>query len=259
MNGYDTYDIEWRQYYPALMRFQTPDPEAEEYYSISPYAMCEDNTVKNIDPDGRDGWDVIQGIGEAFLDDANPNPNARPLSNSSNPKNQTHYTIGQTIGHVVAAVTGAYETIEGGGTALGGASLAVAGSEFVATVPVGTAIAVAGATEAAHGMMMMLKAVNGSKNQKNQVSDQNSNKTNKPANQTYSGHAADEHGNKLGPSGKPQVNKVQHSTQKSAKNAARNEGKGAPIKHPNPKKGEDHYHSTDKNGDKNPNSTHHEY
>jgi hypothetical protein len=45
------------------MRFQTPDPEAEEYYSISPYAMCEDNTVKNIDPDGRDIWDFVPLVG----------------------------------------------------------------------------------------------------------------------------------------------------------------------------------------------------
>jgi len=53
MHGYDTYDIVWRQYYPAIMRFQTPDPEVEEFYSISPYSMCGNNMVINIDPDGR--------------------------------------------------------------------------------------------------------------------------------------------------------------------------------------------------------------
>jgi RHS repeat-associated protein len=77
--------------------------------------------------------------------------------------------------------------------------------------------------------------------------------------QTAAGHPTDVHGNKLGPSGKPQINTVKHLSQKSAKDAARAEGKGAPVKHTNPKKGEDHYHPTDKDGNKIPNSTHHEY
>lgn len=58
---------------------------------------------------------------------------------------------------------------------------------------------------------------------------------------------------------KPQVNTVQHSTQKGAKDAARNEGKGAPVKHTSPTKGNNHYHATDNNGQKKTNSTHHEY
>ncbi len=33
MHGYDTYDIVWRQYYPAIGRFQTPDPEIEDAYN----------------------------------------------------------------------------------------------------------------------------------------------------------------------------------------------------------------------------------
>jgi len=182
MHGYDTYDIVWRQYYPAIMRFQTPDPEAEKYYSISPYTMCEDNTVRNIDTDGRDGWDIIRGIGEAFLDDANPNPVSKPLSNSSNPKNQTHYSIGQTIGHVVAAVTGALETIEGGGTAGAGGLLAVAGSETVVAVPLGGAIAAVGAAEATHGTMMLAKAAgNLSKGSKNLVESAKKSQKNKEA------------------------------------------------------------------------------
>jgi len=53
MHGYDTYDIVWRQYYPAIMRFQTLDPYAEKYYSLSTYSMCGDNTVNRTDPDGR--------------------------------------------------------------------------------------------------------------------------------------------------------------------------------------------------------------
>lgn len=36
-----------------------------------------------------------------------------------------------------------------------------------------------------------------------------------------------------------------------------NQGKGRPVKHPSPKMGEPHYHPTDRNGLKKPNSPHH--
>ena len=80
-----------------------------------------------------------------------------------------------------------------------------------------------------------------------------------PAGRTASGHNTDQYGNKIGPSGKLQVNTAKHSTPKRAKDAARAEGQGAPIKHTNPAKGSDHYHAVDKNGNKKPTSTHHEY
>ena len=65
MHGYDTYDIVWRQYYPAIGRFQTPDPYAEKYYSLSPYTMCADNMVRYTDPDGRIIPIIIAVIAEA--------------------------------------------------------------------------------------------------------------------------------------------------------------------------------------------------
>ena len=52
MHGYDTYDYGARGMYPAIMRFTTPDPLAEKYYSISPYAYCNNNPVRYIDPTG---------------------------------------------------------------------------------------------------------------------------------------------------------------------------------------------------------------
>ena len=39
-------------YYPAIMRTTTPDPLAEKYYHISPYAWCGNNPVNRIDLDG---------------------------------------------------------------------------------------------------------------------------------------------------------------------------------------------------------------
>lgn len=75
---------------------------------------------------------------------------------------------------------------------------------------------------------------------------------------TASGGYTDEHGNELGPSGKPKIHVVKHPTLKGAKDAAREEGDGAPVKHPSPTQGNGHFHPT-KDGEKAPGSTHHEY
>ncbi len=39
---------------PGERAWPTPDPKAEKYYSISPYAYCLNNPVRYIDPDGRE-------------------------------------------------------------------------------------------------------------------------------------------------------------------------------------------------------------
>lgn len=61
LHGYDSYDFDARMYYPALCRFMTMDLLCEKYYSISPYAYCNNNPVNYVDPDGRD-W---------YIDDTN--------------------------------------------------------------------------------------------------------------------------------------------------------------------------------------------
>jgi len=65
----------------------------------------------------------------------------------------------------------------------------------------------------------------------------------------------------LGPSGKPKVKVVKHSTEKRAKDAARNAGQRKPAKDVNPKKGGDHYHPTNKDGTrkKGKQNVHHEF
>jgi len=52
----DFYDFDARPYDPTLMRFTVPDPLAEKYYSVSPYAYCGDNPVNRTDPTGMI-WD----------------------------------------------------------------------------------------------------------------------------------------------------------------------------------------------------------
>ena len=63
----------------------------------------------------------------------------------------------------------------------------------------------------------------------------------------------------LGPSGKPKIHVVEHSSLKEAKDAARAEvGQGGTtVKHPSPEVGNGHFHGVDRNGDKS--RIHHEY
>ena len=68
MHGYDTYDIVWRQYYPAIGRFQSIDPEIEQAYNESPYAMCDNNMVNRTDPDGRFWGNVVGAVVSAGID-----------------------------------------------------------------------------------------------------------------------------------------------------------------------------------------------
>ena len=52
MHGLDWYDYGARM--QTGMNFTTPDPLAEKYYSISPYAYCANNPIRFIDPNGKD-------------------------------------------------------------------------------------------------------------------------------------------------------------------------------------------------------------
>jgi RHS repeat-associated protein len=76
---------------------------------------------------------------------------------------------------------------------------------------------------------------------------------------TAGGQAANEHGEKLGPSGKPMVHDADMPSKKAAKDAARNAGQGTPVQHPSPRKGKPHFHPSDSDGKKKPGSTHYNY
>jgi RHS repeat-associated protein len=52
--GLDEYDSQARMYYPAIARTTTPDPHAENYYNISPYAWVANRFTVAIDPTGMD-------------------------------------------------------------------------------------------------------------------------------------------------------------------------------------------------------------
>lgn len=52
MHGQNTYDYGVRQHDPILGRWDRIDSLCEKYYGVSPYAYCENNPVKFVDPDG---------------------------------------------------------------------------------------------------------------------------------------------------------------------------------------------------------------
>ena len=59
MHGLNYYDFHARFYDPHLASFNTIDPSAEKYYSISPYAYCLNNPIRYIDPLGMDTVHVL--------------------------------------------------------------------------------------------------------------------------------------------------------------------------------------------------------
>jgi len=50
MHGYDSYDYGARGMYPAIGRFTSVDPLAEDYYDVSPYAYVLNNPLNYTDP-----------------------------------------------------------------------------------------------------------------------------------------------------------------------------------------------------------------
>ena len=58
-----------RMFSAPLARWTTPDPLADKYYSISPYAFSGNNPVNYVDPDGRVYGDYYSYSGDFLLSD----------------------------------------------------------------------------------------------------------------------------------------------------------------------------------------------
>ena len=67
-HGLDLYDYGARLYDPAAAFWTSPDPLCEKYNNISPYAFCNDNPVRFIDPTGEFPIETIWDIGNVLYD-----------------------------------------------------------------------------------------------------------------------------------------------------------------------------------------------
>jgi RHS repeat-associated protein len=263
-SGLELYDFNARTYDQQTGRFIQVDPLTDEgdQETLSPYHFSNDNPIRYSDPDGKCATcpvslPAVEEIGETLTEGVRQAVivtggvlngilnsvtfGAWPADGPAGTSGNVGYTDDDAARAQDAATYGGMSTVPltGPKGPLPAPEVRpVVGNPFTITPPIapGTKVDV-----------------------KDNASNSSGSNSSSSQGRTSSGAKTDQHGNKLGPSGKPQVNTVRHSTQKAAKDAARNEGKGAPVKHTNPNKGNDHYHSTDKDGNKKPSSTHHEY
>jgi hypothetical protein len=218
-------------------------PEAVPYsdltnpQSLNLYGYVGNNPLSRVDKDGHccDPNDVLNfaaGFANAVGSDNLAGAGRMDQTTAAG-------RLGASFGDFTAAVQGAGETIVGTGGEIGGLALDATGAGAVVGIPanvVSAGVIAQGVTTAGTATANLLKA--------DVV--------------TSSGQKADEHGNKLGGSGKPQQHETNSNTREKANNKALDEGSGS-VNHSNPKSGQPHVHAADAEGNKKPNSTHHNY
>jgi RHS repeat-associated protein len=263
--GLDEYEAHFRDLDPQTGRWWQIDPQTEGYENISPYASMYDDPTAKSDPLGDEAED---GCCKGLLDGI-----AAIAGYVMSPQNPVNVKIAEGTRQVLisagSTLNGALNTVSAGAWSTDPSGTLGIPSETnpQATMvgQIGMSLPIDGVTGGPHVQVPVADGVSvvarptmtipGLPSATVHAADNSK----KAAGTTSSGHPTDEHGNKLGPSGKPQVNTVTHSSRKQALNAARQEGQGAPVLHNSPKKGERHFHATDSEGDKVPNSTHHEF
>jgi RHS repeat-associated protein len=231
-----------------LTGFDGPESKALPYadindpQSLNKYAYTYNNPLRYVDPNGHTVWDVINGAANAFGSDFFGGAGRQDLGNGD-------FQLGQAIGDFGAAVVGTGEALLGTGGEAGGLALDstfVGAPAGVALNVISTAAIAQGVTGAATGVGQLIKAATGGP------------KAGNAPGVTAGGQATDEHGNKQGPSGKPQVNETNSNTREAANNKAKSQG-ARTVEHRTPKRGKPHFHSADKQGKKKPGSTHHNF
>jgi len=261
-SGLDDFDA--RYYSSSMGRFMSPDwsesPDAVPYgvlsnpQTLNLYAYVKNNPLKDTDPTGHSGDDDIVdhilnfavSAATTFLSD-NVFGAFRPTPKSP------EGTFGQAVGDFAAQQSGIAEAEAG--------SAGLTDAEVMVVIPGGQEAAAGDAVVSGaavlHGTATAAIATANLAKDANQTSSRGP-KANDAPGVTAGGQATDKQGNKLGPSGKPQINETNSNTREGAGNRALNEGSGK-VEHPNPKQGEPHFHPTDNKGKKKPGSTHHNY
>jgi len=113
--GLNEYDSEARWYYPAIARATAMDPHCEDYPDVSPYAWCNNNPVRFVDPSG-----------EAWYEDSLSSIHWTDYTNQQ--QMDEAGLLGRHLGEVVLTINGFYDEKLGRGNNLwgGGAKLAIA-------------------------------------------------------------------------------------------------------------------------------------
>ncbi len=129
-----------RYYAPAFGRWTSPDPLADKYYSVSPYAFCNNNPVNYIDPDGEAVetlWDIASiGMGVRSFVKNIKSGNVRGA-------------VGDAVGIAVDAVAAAVPFVPGGVGAVRAGAKAVNAIDNAADVAKGVGNVADNATDAA--------------------------------------------------------------------------------------------------------------
>ena len=182
-----------RYYAPAFARWTTPDPLADKYYSVSPYALCNNNPVNFIDPDGMDILDKFVGYSLGLF--TNVVPGTGRVRDLYKPTDSRDYNSALRDVDNAAAVVGTGMTkvggagvIAGGAAAAAGVGMTVAsgGTAAVVGAPVvalGAEVAVAGAKTTAAGIMLMANSAQNKSGGYERGNTSSGNKNSKHANQ----------------------------------------------------------------------------
>ena len=109
--GVPTLDYGARHYSASSARWLSMDPLAEKYYSVSPYAFCNNNPVNFIDPDGRSTWVVANPDGTYTIEGGNLDDNDLNIYTITYDEDG-NMNIGESIGRTTS-ITSFYNSDKG--------------------------------------------------------------------------------------------------------------------------------------------------